>query len=175
MTTTRVSEVFLIPGAIQYLPEHHCPVCGAPGELLPNGTWYQAWQVLGPGSCALDQWRDHLVYVRFACHGGHGPYALRRMVRLGQAMLPIPFVTRQQAEALGETPDVLNAQRVAATVAFLAQEAFAQAVTGEDLLTQVIYRLVAGALSPAHAIREIRAWAQPERFALPQNGGSPHV
>ncbi|MFQ5616370.1 MAG: hypothetical protein ACE5GO_07930 [Anaerolineales bacterium] len=160
---------------IQYLPQHRCPWCDAPGVPTPQGTWYSPWMVLGPGACALDAWGDHLAYVRFACGRDCHPRGSLRAARLGDALLPLAFASPQEARVLGVLPDRLNADRVRQAVNFLAAHANPERTAGEDALAHTVYALAAGAVSPETALRKIRTWASPPAPAFSKNGGPAHV
>lgn len=76
---------------IQYIPTHTCPEYGTGAITNAQGDWFTPWMILGSGSCALDQWQDHIAYVKFncACH----KYGSMRVVRLVDAITPLEFVS----------------------------------------------------------------------------------
>lgn len=141
--------------AIQHMPRHRCPICGAAGISAPNGSWYSPWVALGSGPCALDAWSDHIGYVRFACGRNCHPPGSLRVARLGDAILPVDFVSRTEAAAIDLPADQTNAKRVRAAVAYLAAHTGPEHYS-EDPLVHVVYALAAGSIGPEKALRRIR-------------------
>ena len=98
---------------IQYLPNHRCPLCAAPGIQTRHGI-YLPFQDLFGGPLARVQ--EHFGYVRFSCSCTHAPGPGLRVARLAVAILPLAFV----GDRKGEQPDgEINARRVEATIQFL--------------------------------------------------------
>jgi hypothetical protein len=114
--------------------------------------------ILGSGSCALDKWQDHIVYVKFDCDCHK--YSSMRVARLGDAITPLEFVSIKEARKLGRRPDVINAERTAHAIRYLAEHA---AGTRMDYLTNTVYKLAAGSLAPEAALRQIYECIQNER------------
>lgn len=99
--------------SIQYLPNHRCPLCAAPGIQTLYGIFLPYQELFG-GSLARVQ--DHFGYVWFACACPHKPGPGLRVARWGDAILPLAFVGDRQGEQLdGE----INAGRVEAAIQFL--------------------------------------------------------
>lgn len=145
---------------IQYLPIHRCPQCGAPAATAPTGEWLQPYQDWF--GTAFSSWIANLGYVRFECacrfHGGR--YPSLRVARLGDAIIPVEFVTAEDARQKGSPPAMVNAGRVRQAVAFLAQHADPQRTAGVDALAHTLYAVSAGAISPDLARQRIEQWVR---------------
>ena len=144
---------------IQYLPDHRCPQCGAPPRTTETGAWlrpYEDWF-----GTPLRYWQDHLAYVYFRCDCQHhaGLQAALRVARLGEAILPVPFLDACQAARQGLHPAWANAEITKQAVAFLAAHADPVRSNGSEWLAHTLAALAAGGLSPEAARREIQAWA----------------
>ncbi len=143
---------------IQYLPDHRCPQCGAAGRTTASGAWFQPYQDYFGSE--LRYWQDHLGYVYFQCDCQHQANIVQglRVVRLGDAILPVPFVDGRIARSQGQRPDGINAGRVRQAVAFLAAEADPEHTAGSDWLMHTLVALAAGGLSPEVARRQLCDW-----------------
>lgn len=144
----RVEQIMVLPNG------QRCPECAAPGVPTQRGEWFIPF--IDFYDSHLQAWVGHLGYLRFACgrrchqHGG------LRVARLGDAVLPVPFVGWHEAKAVGCRPDEINAGRVACTVAFLQQHADPEVIAGEDVLAHILHAVAAGRLGPALARERIR-------------------
>ena len=143
---------------IQYLPHHHCPLCGAIGRTTASGAWYQPYQDYFASE--LRYWQDHLGYIYFHCECQLQPNIQSglRVARLGDAILPVPFVDSRVARNLGQRPDRINADRIRQAVSFLAAEADPKYTSGSDWLMQTLVALLTGGLSPQAARGELQGW-----------------
>lgn len=155
----RVEQIMVLPHG------QRCPACGAPGVPTQSGEWFIPF--IDFYDSQLQTWVGHLGYLRFACgrrchrHGG------LRVARLGDAVVPVPFVDWPEARAAGARPDEINAGRVASAVAFLVVQADPQAIAGEDLLAHILYAVAAGRLGPALARKRIRQHLASEALSMP--------
>ena len=144
----RVEQIMVLPDG------QRCPECAAPGVPTQRGEWFIPF--IDFYDSHLQTWVGHLGYLRFACgrrchqHGG------LRVARLGNAVLPVPFVDWPEAKAVGCRPDEINAGRVAYAVAYLQEHADPEAIAGEDVLAHILYAVAAGRLGPALARERIR-------------------
>lgn len=143
---------------IQYLPHHRCPQCGAAGRTTPSGAWFQPYQDYFASELRYCQ--DHLGYVYFQCDCQIQPHIQRglRVARLGDAILPVPFVDGQAARNQGQRPDEINAGRIRQAVVFMAAEADPGRTGGSDWLMHILVALAAGGLSPDVARRQLSDW-----------------
>jgi hypothetical protein len=157
---------------IQYLPYHHCPQCGAAGRTTISGAWFQPYQDYF--ASALRYWQDHLGYINFQCDCQHQANIQRglRVARLGDAILPVPFVDGRIARNQGQRPDSINAGRVQQAVTFLAVEADQQRTAGSDWLMHTLVALAAGGLSPEVTRRQLSEWISGQ-VAAALNQGQP--
>lgn len=157
---------------IQYLPQHRCPRCGAAGRTTASGAWYQPYQDYF--NSELRYWQDHLGYVYFQCACQIQPHIQQalRVARLGDAILPVPFVDGRVARSQGQRPDEINAGRVCQAIAFLAVEADPELTAGSDWLMHTLVALAAGGLSPEVARRQLSDWINGQ-VAAALNQGQP--
>lgn len=116
------------PTDILYYPDHTCPACGAAARPDEEGRLYLPFVDLF-GS-ALRPWAGRFGYVRFACSCPHQPGPGLRVARLGEALLPLPFVSGDQG---GQPADHINARRVALALHFLARHARPDRLTHDPL------------------------------------------
>lgn len=148
---------------ILYFPNHVCPQCGAKPVTLASGGLFEPFlNIFGAGM----EYDLYFGYVRFGCFchlnmssetDPHLAGSLR-VVRVGDAMLPVSFVSTYSAELATwglHAADVNNA-RVRQAVQFLAANADQQAMTGSDALKGLVYAVSAGQ-SPELAYKALKA------------------
>lgn len=140
------------PAEIGYFPCLACPQCGAAQVPDERGRLFIPFQDLF-GS-ALQCWEGYFGYVRFACACPQQPGPGMRVARLGDALLPLPFVAGSQEGLPG---DVLNARRVARAVNFLSRHADPARLAPPDALREVLIALATGGLGVEQAEARIRA------------------
>ena len=126
---------------VQTGPLYKCFECGLP--MLVNVHFNQI--PMGSGYSPLDEFQDHIWYVKKDCSCQPG-----RVVRLGDCIAPlVPSGPRNTL-----TPADIPAIRAALA-------AIASAVREEDRTCEpaakIVYGLLAGHVSPEHAIEQIRA------------------
>jgi len=146
-------------GDIQYIPQHHCPNCGARPYTTKNGVWivpFQDWY-----STALSGWIHNLGYARFWCecllHTGLSE-GVMRVARLGDSIVPVTFDDGTLGHSLGVEPVFLNAHRVSQAVAFLAGHADPSRTAGQVTLACTLYAVSAGLISPDSAKIQIEQY-----------------
>jgi hypothetical protein len=130
-------------GRIQVGPVYHCFVCGAQAAgLVP-------WPTNPFNPCPLDEWATHIWYMVRPC----GCRAWGRVARLGDCITPLEFPNDRSKPYPQMVEE--NVQAVRAAVKFIAQ----RVPEGErciDPPTRIVLQLLAGLISPAHAVEEIR-------------------
>jgi hypothetical protein len=114
------------------------------------------------------KWQDHIAYVKFNCDCHK--YGSMRVARLGDAITPLEFVSIEEARVLGRRPDVINAERTAQAVRYLAEHT---AGTRMDYLTHTIYKLAAGSLAPDAGLRQLRALIEDKGISIPMRVAQP--
>jgi len=164
-------------GEIQYIPDHRCPTCGAPGEpyaplgpRLPDApAWIGVWRYYGEDmSPVMKGWEVCVGYVLFHCRCPHHSGRSLRVAHLGDAFLPLTFVddwnSPCSSEAARTEPSVvaaLNRALVARTVQYLAEHADPGRLGAVDRLRRLLFAVASGDEPPEHAYHTIRTWAQP--------------
>ena len=159
---------------IGYLPGMRCPNCGA-GLIAKDGQLYRPFQALAGPAQEYDRC---FGYLSFDCTcplnmSQENNPALRgtlRVARLGDAVIPIDFVTLSDAtlSKYGMTAREVNAARLQQAVRYLAAHADPASLAGSDTLKMVIYA-VAGGSSPDAAyemIQQMLAGRLPVRKVL---------
>ncbi|MGD0613596.1 MAG: hypothetical protein ABSB41_19030 [Anaerolineales bacterium] len=146
---------------IGYLPGMLCPNCGA-GLIAKEGVLYRPFQALTGPTQEYDQC---FGYLSFDCTcplnmGQDDNPTVRgtlRVARLGDAVIPIDFVTLRDAtlSKYGMTAREVNAARVQQAVRYLAAHADQDRLAGSDTLKMIIYS-VAGGSSPDAAYEMIQ-------------------
>ena len=136
---------------ILYFPTHVCPQCGAKAVTHPGGQLYQPFQILNGIGMEYD---PYFGYVRFdcLCHLNMSSQmdpqlaGSMRVARVGDAMLPVSFVSKGSASlsTWGLQVAVVNNARVRQAVQFLAATANQRAVAGTDALKALVYAISAG-------------------------------
>lgn len=132
-------------GKSQTGPVYRCPACGAPARrLIPYSE-----NAIGGGH--LDEWGDHIAYLDLpaSCRQAGHP---ARVATLGNAVASLTFpydsnggrATTEQCIAL-----------IRQTLDTLAREVGPQ--PAHDPAASIVYRLLAGLLSPQAAIEHIHA------------------
>lgn len=129
---TPLDDTLFNPRQIQYLPRHRCPKCGARPVIMSTGGWFQPYQDWF--NTELSNWQAYLGYVRFQCNCQHHPEfrGVLRVVRLGDAILPVQFAGFAAAREIGLEPVQINAQRTRQALAFLAAHADPAYIQGTD-------------------------------------------
>lgn len=129
---TPMNDTRFNPRQIQYLPRHRCPKCGARPVIMSTGGWFQPYQDWF--NTVLGNWQAYLGYVRFQCNCQHHPEfrGVLRVVRLGDAILPVHFADLAAAREIGLEPAQINAQRTRQALAFLAAHADPAYTQGTD-------------------------------------------
>ena len=127
-------------------PVYHCPVCGKPAyRLIPYSEH-------ATGNGHLDAWGDHIAYLdlRASCRADGHP---ARVAILGTAIAPLIFPRSPDGTVVtGECVALIRQ-----TIDTLAQEAGPHAT--HDPAAAIVYRLMAGLISPQAAVEEIHALA----------------
>ena len=144
----RVEQIMVLPDG------QRCPECGAPGVPTQLGEWFIPF--IDFYNSHLQTWVGHIGYLPFACGRRCHQYGALRVARLGDAVVPVPFVGWPEAKTVGCRPDEINAARVACAVDFLDKNADPAAIAGEDGLAHILYAVAAGRLGPALARERIR-------------------
>ena len=177
MNTNKPYLLDLRADQIGYLPGMHCPNCGA-GLIAKDGQLYRPFQALAGPAQEYDRC---FGYLSFDCTcplnmSSEDNPALRgtlRVARLGDAVLPLDFVTLSDAtlSKYGMTAREVNAVRVQQAVRYLAAHADPERLAGSNTLKLIIYA-VAGGSSPDSAyevIQQMLAGRLPVRkvFRLP--------
>jgi hypothetical protein len=118
---------------VQTGPVYHCFACSGPATLFQN---------FRPCGSLLDQWSNHIWYLKLACKCNP------RVLRLGDCITPL----------IPSGPDGLTPGDIPLIRAGL--EAIARAVRPEDRridpATRIVYSLLAGTLAPDQAIEQIQ-------------------
>lgn len=132
-------------------PPWCCPICGAPASGLVN--WSQALSPQTGTPTQIDDWGEYIWYLyglpQVCKDAGHPA----RVVRVGNAITPVAFP--YDASGQGDAADQIEAvRRIQAAVGHLVA---VLEIEEQDPLTALVYRLVAGRMSPERAIGEIRA------------------
>jgi hypothetical protein len=151
----RASQIF-------YFPVHVCPQCGAKPVTLAGGGLYEPFRnMVGVGM----EYDPYFGYVRFdcACHLNMSSEldpqlaGSLRVARLGDALLPVRFVSRYSTELAtwGMIAAQVNNARVRQAVQFLAANAIRQALTASDPLKALLYAVSAGQ-SPERAYQTLQ-------------------
>jgi len=146
---------------IGYIPGMLCPNCSA-GLIAKEGLLYRPFQALtGP----TQEYDRYFGYLSFDCAcplnmSQEDNPALRgtlRVARLGDAVIPIDFVTLRDAtlSKYGMTAREVNAARLQQAVRYLAAHADRDRLAGSDTLKMVLYA-VAGGSSPDAAYEVIQ-------------------
>jgi len=132
---------------IQYLPRHRCPKCDSQPKRSKSGFWFQPYQDWF--NTDLGSFQDHLGYVFFQCSCRHHPEfrGVLRVVRLGEAILPVHFAGFSDARIAGVEPTEINSQRTRQALVFLAQHADPDRAQDAGWFPQSITLPVAGPLS----------------------------
>ncbi len=148
---------------ILYFPTHVCPQCDAKATTHQGGELYEQFRNVFGSSMEYD---PYFGYVRFdcACHLNMSSESdprfngTLRVARVGDAMLPVSFVSLYSAdlETWGKTAAEVNNVRVRQAVQFLAANANQQALTGSDALKALVYAVSAGK-SPERAYQALKA------------------
>jgi len=128
---------------IQVGPVYHCFVCGV------RATGLVPWPVNPLNPCLLDEWAAHIWYMVRPC-GCQGP---GRVARLGDCITPLDLPNDQSKpypQMIGE-----NVQAVRAALEMIAQHV-PHGQRSVDAPTRLVLQLMAGLISPARAIEEIR-------------------
>ncbi len=125
---------------VQTGPLYKCFECGQPMLVAMHFNQIP----MGGGYSPLNEFQDHIWYVDKNCK-----CQTNRVVRLGDCIAPlVPSGTN------GLTPDDIPAIRAALTT-------LARAVRAEDRTCEpaakIVYGLLAGLVSPVHAVEQIRA------------------
>ena len=130
-------------GKPQTGPVYHCPTCGAPARRLIPYSEHAL-----PGG-HLDEWGDHVAYLDLpaACRQAGHP---ARVAVLGSAVASLTFPYDAGGRVATEECVALIRQ----TLDTLAQEVGPQPVP-LDPAASIVYRLLAGTLTPEAAIAEI--------------------
>lgn len=126
-------------------PVYHCPACGAPAHRLIPYSEY----AIGGGH--LDEWGDHIAYLDLPApckQAGHPA----RVAILGHAVasLVFPYDAHGGCATTAECVALIRQ-----TLDTLAQEIISQ--PAHDPAASIVYRLLAGLLSPQAAIEHIHA------------------
>lgn len=174
MNTHKPYLLVLRADQIGYLPGLRCSNCGA-GLIAKDGQLYRPFQALAGPAQEYDRC---FGYLSFDCTcplniSQEGNPALRgtlRVARLGDAVLPLDFVTSGDAplSKYGMTAREVNAARLQQAVRYLAANADPARLAGSDTLKMVIYA-VAGGSSPDAAyemIQQMLAGRLPVRKVL---------
>jgi hypothetical protein len=172
----------LPPGKIQYLPEHRCPRCSAPGEpyeplgvRLPDWPeWIHTWRYYGEDmSPVTKSWEPRVGTVLFGCHCRHHSGRSLRVVHLGDAILPLTFIDdwNSPLKDLAGSLDpgdlaVLNRLCIARSVKYLADHADPARLAGVDVLRRVLFAVASGAEQPDHAYQCIQKLLTGKRAEL---------
>ncbi len=148
---------------ILYFPAHVCPQCGAKATAHSDGELFHQFRNVFGSSMEYD---PYFGYVRFdcACHlnmsSETDPHLAgeMRVARLGDAMLPVSFVSMYSADLAtwGMHAAEVNNARVRQAVQFLAAHADQRALTGSDALKALVYAVSAGQ-SPERAYEALKA------------------
>lgn len=144
---TPLNDTQFNPQQIQYLPGHHCPQCGSQPRRSKAGFWFQPYQDWF--NTTLGSFQDHLGYVFFQCSCQHHPEfrGVLRVVRLGEAILPVHFAGFAAARRAGMEPAEINTQRTRQALAYLALHADPARAQDAGWFPQSISVPVAGPLS----------------------------
>lgn len=133
-------EITNIP--VQTGPLYKCFECGQP--MLVDLRFNQI--PMGGGYSPLDEFQDHIWYVTKDCN-----CQPKRVVRLGDCIAPLMPSGPRNALTPADIPNIRAALA-----------AIARAVRTEDRTCEpaakIVYGLLAGHVSPEHAIEQIRAF-----------------
>jgi hypothetical protein len=150
-------------GQIQYFPTHFCPQCGSKPVSLASGHLYEPFRNISGVNMEYDA---YFGYVKFDCFchlnmsSETDPQLASslRVARVGDAMLPVSFVSSYSAELAtwGLHAIEVNNARVRQAVQFLAANADPLTVTGSDALKGLIYSVSAGQ-PPKRAYEALKA------------------
>jgi hypothetical protein len=173
METITINDlvITLSEEAIQSIPDHKCPTCGAPGEpFAPGGIrmpdypeWTSPWRYYGEGmSPLMKAWEDRIATVLFSCHCPHHEGRALRVVRIGDAIYPLTFINdwnspfKERAAFLDSGSIALfNRILIAQEVEFLANHADPSKLAGIDKLRRILYAVASGDEQPDHAYQRV--------------------
>ena len=124
---------------------------GEPFRCWECGSLDQGGMFLIIDHSPLEAYADHVYYMRLAC--GHNP----RCVRLGDAIAPLQPLDRTIDE---------NLACVREGLACLAQ-AVPPDRQNQELVSKIVYLLVAGRISPQTVINQLRGLVPPTEPFLP--------
>jgi hypothetical protein len=147
---------------IQVGPVYHCFACGAQAAgLVP-------WPINPFNPCPLDEWAANIWYMVRPC----GCRALGRVARLGDCITPLDLPNDRSKPYPQMVEE--NVRAVRAAVEFISQHV-PHGQRSMDAPTQIVLQLLAGLMSPARAIEEIRMLtlreaAKRESVTPPQSG-----
>jgi hypothetical protein len=145
--------------AIQYFPNHRCPVCGVQPTISRRGEMFVLFQDLFLS--ALYEWQGYFGYVYFNCECRHKELSTpgsRRVALLGDELIPVDFAGFSEAGEIGPDPDVLNAHRVAQAVNFLSCYVDPARIAGVEPIMKMILGVTSGAVGLDEVHRCINGW-----------------
>lgn len=125
-------------------PVYHCPACGAPARrLIPYAE-------NAIGGSRLDEWGDHIAYLDLpaACRQAGHP---ARVAILGSVVVSLIFPYDTNGGRATTDECVALIRQALDTLARIVPP------PAHDPAAAIVYRLLAGLLTPENAIGEIRA------------------
>lgn len=129
--------------ATQIGPPWHCFECGAEVEDIDCYLKYLSKKGTAK---PLDTWGEHIWYLRLPAPCRQAGHTVR-VARLGDAITPL--ITYEDGR--GEDQAIANVREALATIA-----AVHGANPSTDPAAKIVYRLVAGAITPGAAVEEVR-------------------
>ncbi len=130
---------------IQTGPVYCCPECGAACTGIDSAE--EAHAVFGALPRWMQDWKDHVGYLKRAARCGDERHFGCRVVRLGAAILPVDWPRH--------TPEEERIVIIREALDRIAQEV-GPAGAPHAPAASIVYRLLAGVLAPQTAITEIR-------------------
>lgn len=132
---------------VQTGPLYKCFVCGGPaliGRSFADGA--RVFLSAGYGSSPLDEWGEHIWYLSKQCK-----CQPLRVARWGDCIAPLTPASADGASVISPA-DIPQIREALAAIA----AAVPEDERTHDLLTKVVYQLMAGQIAPEKAISELR-------------------
>jgi hypothetical protein len=136
-------------GKVQTGPVYHCPQCGAACQGILTAE--QAHAPFGGAPPWMRDWTDHVGYLDRPARCRRERHFGARVVRLGAAILPVDWPDH--------TPNRDKIAAIRRALDRIARQVGPQGAP-HDPAASIVYRLLAGVLTPQRAIENIREFAR---------------